>query len=122
MRLTVPGPLKVVLVWTDPPSTSTAAVNIVNDLDLEVEGPDGIFRGNVLVGGVSAEGGVADRLNTVEVVNLPEASAGEWIVRVDPHAVPVDPQGYALAVVGALDTSAGPRDAEDAGRAGPDGP
>ena len=122
VRQTVPGPLKVVLVWTDPPSTSTAAVNIVNDLDLEVEGPDGIFRGNVLVGGVSAEGGVADRLNTVEVVNLPEASAGGWTVRVDPHAVDVGPQGYALAVVGALDTSAGPRNAEDAGRAGPDGP
>ncbi len=37
----VDGPLKVVLVWTDPPSTSVAAVNLVNDLDLVVEGPDG---------------------------------------------------------------------------------
>jgi hypothetical protein len=119
VRHTEAGPLKVVLVWTDPPSTATAAVNIVNDIDLEVEGPDGLFRGNVLAGGVSVGGGEADRLNTVEVVWLPEASAGDWAVHVTAHAVPVAPQSYALAVVGRLETTVPPRDARDAGRAGP---
>ncbi len=122
VRQTGAGPLKVVLVWTDPPSTSTAAVNIVNDLDLELEGPDGLFLGNVLVDGESAVGGEADRLNTVEVVYLPEASAGEWTITVNPHAVNVGPQGYALAVVGALDASPRARNADDVGRADPDRP
>jgi hypothetical protein len=81
------GPLKIVLVWTDPPSTSLAAVNLVNDLDLVVEGPDGVFRGNHFTDGASQPGGSADRLNNVEVVWLPQATPGEWTVEVRPHAI-----------------------------------
>jgi subtilisin family serine protease len=95
----VPGPLKVVLVWTDPPSTSTAAVNLVNDLDLVAEGPDGVFRGNNFADGLSQPGGSADRLNNVEVVWLPGASAGEWRVEVRPHAIREAGQGFALVVL-----------------------
>ena len=93
------GPLKVVLVWTDPPSTSTAAVNLVNDLDLVVEGPDGVYRGNQFAGGESQPGGSADRLNNVEVVWLPEALPGEWTVEVRPHAIREAGQGFALVVL-----------------------
>lgn len=95
-----PASLKVVLSWIDVPSTSTAEYNLVNDLDLEVEGPDGIFQGNVLVGGRSVAGGIVDRRNNVEVVLLPEASAGTWIVRVRPHDIVDGPQGFALVVLG----------------------
>jgi hypothetical protein len=93
------GPLKVVLVWTDPPSTSTAAVNLVNDLDLVVEGPGGVYRGNRFAGGASEPGGSADRLNNVEVVWLPEAQPGEWTVEVRPHAIREAGQGFALVVL-----------------------
>jgi len=93
------GPLKVVLVWTDPPSTSLAEVNLVNDLDLVVEGPDGVFRGNHFAEGVSQTGGSADRLNNVEVVWLPEAPPGEWTVEVRPHAIREAGQGFALVVL-----------------------
>jgi hypothetical protein len=93
------GPLKAVLVWTDPPSTSLAAVNLVNDLDLVVEGSDGTFLGNHLVEGISRPGGSADRLNNVEVVWLPEALPGEWTVEVRPHAIREAGQGFALVVL-----------------------
>jgi len=102
------GPLKVVLVWTDPPSTSTAAVNLVNDLDLVVEGPDGVYRGNQFAGGESQPGGSADRLNNVEVVWLPEALPGEWTVEVRPHAIREAGQGFALVVL-RPDDAAAPR-------------
>ncbi len=46
VAVTEPGPLKVVLVWTDPPSSSLATSNLVNDLDLVVRGPGGRFLGN----------------------------------------------------------------------------
>jgi hypothetical protein len=96
------GRLKVVLVWTDPPSTSVASTNLINDLDLTVTGPDGTFVGNAFADGVSVAGGAADRLNNVEVVLLPDATAGSWTVSVTPHAVPVAPQGYALVAVGSV--------------------
>jgi hypothetical protein len=95
----VDGPLKVVLVWTDPPSTSLAAVNLVNDIDLVVEGPDGTLLGNQLVEGISQPGGSADRLNNVEVVWLPEALPGEWTIEVRPHAIREAGQGFALVVL-----------------------
>ena len=94
------GELKVVLTWSDPPSTSAAEVNLVNDLDLVVEGPTGTYRGNVLAGGVSVAGGEADRLNNVEVVWLRDAVPGTWRVRVVPHRIQLGPQPWALAAVG----------------------
>jgi len=94
------GPLKVVLAWTDPPSTSAAAVNLVNDLDLVVSGPDGTFRGNVFFSGASVAGGEPDRLNNLEVVWRPEASPGRWTVTVTPRAVNLGPQDFALVVTG----------------------
>jgi len=94
------GELKVVLAWSDPPSSSTAAVNLVNDLDLVVEGPTGTYRGNVMSGGTSVPGGEADRLNNVEVVWLRDAVPGVWRVRVVPHRVQLAPQPWALVVVG----------------------
>jgi hypothetical protein len=94
-----PGPLKVVLVWTDPPSTSVAAVNLINDLDLLVTGAEGTLHGNHLVDGISQVGGDADRLNNVEVVWLPYATPGDWTIEVRPHAIREAGQGLALVVL-----------------------
>ncbi len=76
VAVTGTGPLKVVLVWTDPPSSSLATTNLVNDLDLVVSGPGGVFKGNSFSGGVSVPEGEPDRLNNVEVVYLPEPRRG----------------------------------------------
>lgn len=95
-----PAKLKVVLAWTDVPSSSTADVNLVNDLNLVVEGPGGEYFGNHLIGGRSVSGGSPDQLNNVEVVLLPEAETGQWVVRIEAHALSASPQGYSLAIVG----------------------
>jgi hypothetical protein len=94
------GPLKVTVVWSDYPSTDTASINLVNDLDLTVTGPSGTFRGNVFSGGWSATGGSADRRNNVENVYVQNASAGTYTVTVAGFNVPNGPQKFALAVDG----------------------
>lgn len=121
VELTVvgPGPLKVVLVWTDAPSSSLAEFNLVNDLDLTVSGRGGLYRGNTFVRGVSVPGGEPDRLNNVEVVYLPEAESGVWSIEIKPHAIPAPEQDFALVVTSALRLS--PRPRRPSGRAEPDG-
>jgi hypothetical protein len=94
-------PLRVTLVWTDPPPAPGAALALVNDLDLEVIGPGGTsYLGNVFTGGASAPGGAADTLNNVEQVWIPSPGVGTWTVRVTGSSIPEGPQGYGLVVTG----------------------
>lgn len=94
------SPLKVTVVWTDYPSTDTATINLVNDLDVTVSGPSGTFRGNVFSGGWSATGGTADRRNNVENVYIQNPVAGTYTVTLNGFNVPNGPQKFALAVDG----------------------
>jgi hypothetical protein len=87
-------------VWTDFASTDTAAINLVNDLDLTVSGPSGTFRGNVFSGGWSATGGSADRRNNVENVYIQVPAAGAYTVTISGFNVPQGPQKFALVVDG----------------------
>jgi len=103
------GPLKVVLVWTDAPSSSLAVTNLINDLDLTVTGPGGVFPGNSFSRGISVPGGEPDRLNNVEVVYLPEAERGVWTIEVAPHAVPAPEQDFALVTTGVVRNVEAPR-------------
>jgi subtilisin family serine protease len=90
---------KVSLVWSDYPSTETAASNLVNDLDLRVTGPGGqTYFGNVFSEGWSEAGGSADRANNVENVYIAWPTAGAWKVTVSGFNVPSGPQPYALVV------------------------
>jgi serine protease AprX len=96
------APLKVTLVWSDYPSTASAAANLVNNLNLTVTGPGGVvYRGNVFSGGWSVSGGSADTLNNVENVYLQTAAAGSYSVQVSGANVPQGPQPFALVVRGA---------------------
>lgn len=113
VAVTEPGRLKVVLVWTDAPSTSLADVTLLNDLDLVVRGPGGTFLGNVFAAGRSVAGGTADRRNNVEVVLLPDAEKGAWTIEVAPHAVPAPAQDFALVITGPVRPETGPRSATD---------
>jgi hypothetical protein len=104
IQVTAGQPLKVSLAWTDPEGSSLAAVQLVNNLDLEVVDPSSnVYRGNVFSGGQSVTGGSADLLNNIEVVFLKTPAAGTWTLRVKGTAVPGTPaepgstrQGYAL--------------------------
>ncbi|HMO57484.1 MAG TPA: S8 family serine peptidase, partial [Roseiflexaceae bacterium] len=94
-------PFKVSLAWSDYPSTTSASVNLVNNLDLVVTAPNGtIYRGNVFAGGWSQTGGSADTRNNVENVYIQSPVAGSWTVRVNATNVPQGPQPFALVVDG----------------------
>ena len=94
-------PLKVTLAWTDYPSTESAAINLVNNLDLRVTAPDGTtYYGNAFTGGWSSAGGVADRLNNLENVFFLSPAVGTWTVVVSGYNVPMGPQPFALVANG----------------------
>ena len=62
-------PVRITLVWTDPPGTVDPA--LVNNLDLQVNVNGNFYRGNVFSNGVSTTGGSGDTVNNVENVFLP---------------------------------------------------
>ena len=100
-------PLKVTLVWSDPPGMAGSASPVVNNLDLTVVAPDSTtFRGNVFAGGQSTAGGVGDTLNNVEQVLVSNPGVGTWMVRVGGTAVNVGAPGQGFAVVATARVSA----------------
>ena len=98
--ITTPGqPFKVTLVWTDYPSSPSAVINLVNDLDLTLVAPDGTtYAGNAFSGGWSVAGATPDRLNNVENVYVFAAAPGTWTVTVSGYNVPQGPQPFALVM------------------------
>jgi subtilisin family serine protease len=83
--------LRVSLVWTDYPGTP-AAGGLVNDLDLEVIGPDGTrYYGN---------GSAWDRANNVEGVDILTPTLGAYTLIVHAYNVAQETQPYALVVSG----------------------
>jgi hypothetical protein len=103
------APFKVTLAWSDPASTTSAAKNLVNDLDLVVTAPgDTQYLGNVFTGGWSVPSGTADRVNNLENAYVQSAAAGTWTVTVRGFNVPSGPQPFALVVDGAFGTAPPP--------------
>lgn len=114
LRAVRPGtPLRLSLVWTDPPAAAGAGAALVNDLDLAVEDGQGVqYRGNVnFENNRNAPAGAAapDGTNPHEVLILEVAEVGDLHVRVTGRRVPgngmsspyrSDRQGYALVAVG----------------------
>lgn len=95
MFVVAPGEpeLRSTLVYADPAGLPMAVSAIVNDLDLRVTSPSGVvFYGNAGLHGspVSTPGGVADRVNTVENVFVPQPEAGRWQIEVFAHRVNED--------------------------------
>ncbi|MCC6234388.1 MAG: S8 family serine peptidase [Verrucomicrobiales bacterium] len=85
-------PFRVTLVYTDVPALPAAVPALVNDLDLEVVGPDGtLYRGNAFDGGDSIPNAfAADTINNVEGVHLLAPALGEYVVRVRARRVVAD--------------------------------
>ena len=92
-------PLQITLVFTEPPAFVGAVDPVINNLDLEVTGPDGtVYKGNWFDAGESARGGTADSRNNVERVILSSPAPGDYVVAVKGTAVNEGTQGYALAI------------------------
>ena len=90
-------PLRMMLVWTDPPASLSASAQLVNDLDLVVTGPGGTYYGNNVSTG--------DRLNNVEGIIIDNPPIGAYRVSVTAFNVPIGSQPYALVVGGPLTDS-----------------
>ncbi len=88
-------PMRLMLTWTDPPASLSAATQLVNDLDLTVTGPGGVtYYGNGVIGG--------DRLNNVEGIVIENPPLGQYTVLVSGFNVPIASQPFALAVGGPM--------------------
>ncbi len=76
-------PLRVTLAWTDYPGEPSAAKALVNDLDLEVIGPNGAhYSGNqgLYTAGQCLRAGTWDACNNVEGIIIPQAGAGAYTI------------------------------------------
>ena len=97
-------PLKIVLVWTDPPGIARGASDttreLVNDLDLRVIDPSAALRyGNDLLHPAQP-----DRLNNVEAVAFDQPFTGTYTLTISANRLGLGPrQSYALVVTGDLD-------------------
>jgi hypothetical protein len=109
---TIAEPLKITLVYTDEPGLPAAIPALVNDLDLEVTGPDGtVYLGNQFQNGDSIpDATTPDNINNVEAVRLANPQVGEYLIRVKARNVvedarsdtPAVDQDFALVVSGDL--------------------
>jgi subtilisin family serine protease len=92
-------PFQATLVWVDHPGTEASHGALVNDLDLEVEAPNGtVYLGNEIL-----TGGLPDRTNNVEVVDLLTPLSGTYTVTVSGFNIPQGPQPFALVVTALSD-------------------
>ncbi|MEI6084605.1 MAG: choice-of-anchor D domain-containing protein [Verrucomicrobiota bacterium] len=79
-------PFRVTLTWSDAPGNPVVRNALVNNLDLEVSVSGKTYRGNVFVGGNSADITVPvswnfpDTLNNMESVFVPAGQTGQWSV------------------------------------------
>ncbi|MEE9443691.1 MAG: S8 family serine peptidase [candidate division Zixibacteria bacterium] len=98
-------PLKVTLVWTEPPASSGSANPNVNDLNLTIIDPTGItYLGNDFAAGQSTTGGTADDVNNVEQVLLTNPPVGEYTIQIDAPTVNQGNPGQGYALVASADT------------------
>lgn len=115
------SPLRVTLVWTDPPGNPNAALKLVNDLDLVVSNAvtHQVFYGNDFESGADFVRGrdtneppVFDNVNNVENVFIREPLGSNYVIsvigrRVNVNAVTADTnnvvQDYALVISAAGD-------------------
>jgi len=105
--------LKVCMTYLDPQGNVAAAIDRINDLTVRVIAPGGAasYWGNngLVASNVSAAGGAADTIDTVECVFLTNPAAGRWTIEVTAPTIAQDANiatavadaTYALVVNGA---------------------
>ena len=97
-------PFKATLAWTDYPGTPGAGTELVNNLDMTIEGPGGSYKGNVFKTSgsphESTTGGVADAKNTIEQFFLSVPTPGGYTIKITATNIAQDTQPFALVVNG----------------------
>ncbi len=95
-------PLRICLAWTDTAAAPNANPTLINDLDLELIGPDGTsYHGNQYSGGQSQPNASAwDSLNVEECARINTPQIGVWRVIIRARNVPYGPQAFAYALTG----------------------
>jgi hypothetical protein len=86
-------PLKISLVWTDVPGTTSSSKHLINNLNLRVLDPNGVeYHGNngLESSKWSSSGGDADDKNNVECVFIEEPTQGEWTIEVSAKNIAMD--------------------------------
>lgn len=88
------GEIRLCLAYTDPPGPG-----VLNDLNLLVEGPNG---GKKLFGNMQSPMGFRrpDTVNNVEILRIPNAAAGKYLVQIQGWNIQLEPQGFALVATG----------------------
>jgi hypothetical protein len=120
-------PIEFSLAWSDYPAAAGTIPAIVNNLNLQVEAPNGTtYWGNRFAStppspsqwnqrGYSLPGGAPDLVNTDEGINITAGNPfvdnwvtpGVWKARIIAQNVPVGPQPFGLVVTGDLDMTYG---------------
>ena len=91
-------PLRLSMVWTDYPGSTSAKVQLVNDLDIKVTSPSGqVYHGNDFS---KPYDNSVDRLNNVENVWIDSPEVGTYTIEVSAYNVPFGPQPYSLFASG----------------------
>ena len=98
-------PFEVTLAWTDYEGSLGAGTELVNNLDLEITGPDlTVYKGNVYVTTgtphQSTSGGSFDSKNVEETFLLKTPTRGGYKIRVIATNVAQGPQPFALVATG----------------------
>jgi hypothetical protein len=90
-------PLKLSLVWTDYPGSTSASTTLVNDLDLIITSPSGkVYVGNDFS---SPYNNNWDYKNNVENVFISLSEKGTYTIEIDAYNVPSGSQDFSLAVL-----------------------
>ncbi|MDD1713376.1 MAG: S8 family serine peptidase, partial [Methanoregulaceae archaeon] len=90
--------LRITLAWSDYPSSTFTGKQLVNDLDLVLESPDGTkYNGNDLTAPYDSS---YDSLNPVEGISIKSPLAGWWKVMVNARNVAKGVQHFALIGTG----------------------
>ena len=89
---------RATLSWIDPPAASSAGVQLIHDLDLEVVSPTGTTHT------MWASSGLVDTNNVNErvIIAAADVEGGAWTVRVSTKRLLTDVQSYSLVVNGAI--------------------
>ena len=97
-------PLRITLVFTEPPGAPMASNPVVNNLNLELTGPQGTgsatYHGNWFSGGQSVSGGTPDTQNNVQQILLLSPAPGAYGVTIHGGETFAGPQGFALVISG----------------------
>lgn len=95
--------LKVMLYWADPAGLTNSTVNLVNNLDLQVQKPDGTvllpwkLDSRPVASALNTAAGFGkDSLNNMEQVSITTPAAGSYKFKISGTSVPSGPQRFYL--------------------------